>query len=98
SLPRSSRLLQQIKSREEEDPDQIDEVPVQPDDLDPVRESLTVGVPHLRAGGQKIREHDHAAEHVQTVQTGHREVQAEEVARARIVAVAEAQRVLVSLD
>src|ERR1044071_4914588 len=82
---------QQIERREEKDPDEVDEVPVQADDLDAVREALRLGLPHLRAEGQKVGEDDHPAENVQAVQAGHREVDGEEVVRLREVMVLEAE-------
>src|ERR1043166_7219470 len=89
---------QQIERREEEDPDEVDEVPIEANDLDAVGEALRLALPHLRAEGQKVGEDDHSAENVQAVQAGHREVDGEEVVRLREVLVREAQVVLVRLD
>jgi hypothetical protein len=36
SCPWAIRSLRDVEEREEEDPDQIDEVPVDPDELDPL--------------------------------------------------------------
>src|SRR5215813_6973175 len=91
-------LLQQIERREEEDPDEIDEVPVEADDLDAVGEAARLVVVHLPAPDQEVCETDHAAEDVQAVQAGHREVDREEVARLREVVMLEAEAVLVGLD
>src|SRR5437868_1032672 len=89
---------QQVESWEEEDPHQVDEVPVEADDLDAIREARRLGFPHLRAEGQEVGEDDHAAEDVQSVQAGHGEVDDGEVVRRREVMVLEAEAVLVGLD
>src|SRR5258706_10825204 len=66
----------QIEQREQEDPDQVDEVPVQPHEVDR-REVLRAEMPLDRAD-QDPRDRPHAGEHVQPVQPGHQEVDPEE--------------------
>src|SRR3954447_131882 len=87
-------LLHEVQNREEKNPDEIDEMPVKTDDLDPVRITLRLFRPHLRAGSEEIEEHDDAAENVQTVQAGHREVDGQEVVRLRKASFPELVRVL----
>src|SRR5207237_1827871 len=77
---------EEIERREEEDPHQVDEVPVEAGVLDAVGEPLRVGVPQLAAGGQKIRVDDDPADDVHAVQPGHGEVDAVEVVVRRVVA------------
>src|SRR6478735_2292557 len=66
----------QVQKREQENPDDIDEVPVQPADLDPDRVNARHRSPHRQP------HHDgHQAEaddHVQRVQARHEEVEREE--------------------
>src|SRR4051794_6288467 len=76
-------LLHEVQNREEKNPDEVDEMPVKADDLDPVGITLRLFGPHLRAGSEKIEKDDDAAEDVNSVQAGHREVDAEEVVRLR---------------
>src|SRR5262245_43681588 len=94
---RSSRL-QQIEDREEEDPDQVEEVPEEARVLDAVREVLGIGLPELRPGSPEVSIHRHAADHVQAVQSGEREVDRQEGALARQQALVELVRVLEVLD
>src|SRR5205807_7844601 len=89
-------LLHEIQNREKKDPDQVDEVPVKADDLDPVRITLRLFGPHLRARPEEIEKHDHAAEDMQTVQARHREVDRQEIVRLRKTAFPELVRVLES--
>src|SRR5262245_54091288 len=65
---------EQIQNREEEDPHEVHEVPVQTRVFDSVRELLGVRLIQLGARSQQIDHHDHAADDVQRVQAGHREV------------------------
>src|SRR3954471_8510665 len=74
--------LQKVKGREQEDPDQIHEVPEEPRMLDPVREPLRVRLPELRPGSPEVRVHRHPADDVQHVQPGEREVDGEKVVGA----------------
>src|SRR6266699_3546778 len=74
--------LQKIQSREQEDPDQIHEMPEEARVLDPVDEPLRVRLPELRAGAPEIGVHTHPAEHVEHVQAGQGEVEGEEVTGA----------------
>src|SRR5262245_62012259 len=90
--------LQQVENREEEDPDQIDEVPEEARVLDPVGEVLGIGLPELGARSPEVGVHSHAADHVQTVQAGEREVDRQERALARHQALVELVRVLEVLD
>src|SRR5512135_3485193 len=67
--------LDQVQQREEEDPDEVDEVPVEPGQLHRGR----VPGPELAARGAQGHpaEHPHADEHVEPVQPGHEEVDRE---------------------
>src|SRR4051794_37624339 len=76
-------LLHEVQNREEENPDEVDEMPVKAGDLDAVRITLRLFDPHLRARPCEIDKHDDTAENVQTVQPGHREVDRQEVVRPR---------------
>src|SRR5579884_2318032 len=62
--------LEEVEHREQEDPHQIDEVPVQSGVFDPVGELLGILAPQLRAGADEVRHHDHPAHDVQPVQPG----------------------------
>src|SRR4029453_16940565 len=75
--------LQKIQSREQEDPDQVDEVPEEARVLDAVGEPRRIRLPELRARTPEVGVHHHAADHVQHVQPGQREVDREEVVGAR---------------
>src|SRR3954447_19283775 len=90
-------LLHEVQNREEENPDEVDEMPVKAGDLDAVRVALRLFDPHLRARSCEIEKHDDAAENVQTVQAGHREVDREEVVRLRKTAFLKFVRVLEAL-
>src|SRR5207342_325304 len=74
--------LQKVESREQEDPDQIHEVPEEARVLDPVGEPLWIRLPELRAWPPEIGVHHHPAKHVQHVQAGQREIDGEEVVGA----------------
>src|SRR5215212_5033117 len=74
--------LQQVKGWEQEDPDQIDEVPEQARVLDPVREPLRVRLPELGARSPEIGVHRQPGEDVKHVQPGQGEIQGEEVVGA----------------
>ena len=74
--------LQKIQRREEEDPDQIHEMPEEARVLDPVGEPHRIRLPELRAGAPEIGVHHHPAEHVEHVQAGQRVVDGEEVVGA----------------
>src|SRR5919206_1316402 len=91
-------LLHQIEAGKEEDPNQIDEVPVQADHFDAIGVPLSLRVPHLVAEEQKVREHDHAADDVQAVQAGQGEVDGHEVVRGRRAPFHELVPVLETLD
>src|SRR5262245_29509874 len=90
-------LLAQIAPREQTEPDQVYEVPVQADHFDAVRVPLPLRGPHLLAEEEEVREHDHATDDVQSVQAGQREVDGHEVVRARKAMLLELMRVLESL-
>src|SRR5712691_7587274 len=72
----SMALLQEIERREEEDPHQVDEVPIEAGVLDAVGEPLLVRVPELAAEGQEIRVDDDPAHDVQAVKAGEHKVDA----------------------
>src|SRR4026209_549201 len=74
--------LQKIQGREEEDPDQIDEMPEETRVLDPVGEPDRIRLPELRARAPEIGVHHHPAEHMEHVQSGQGVVDGEEVAAA----------------
>ena len=71
--------MNQIKQRKQEYPHDIDEMPVEPGDLDGMRNVVAM----RRAEPQPAQESD-AGGHVQRVQAGHREVEAEEQLRLRV--------------
>src|SRR5258705_2926458 len=81
--PTEGTALQEIEGREEEDPDQIHEMPEEARVLDPVGEPLRIRLPQLRAGTPEIRAHHHPAKHVEPVQSGQVEIDGEEVIGAR---------------
>src|SRR5205085_7933105 len=66
-------LLDQVEKRIEEDPDQIDEVPVEPGELDP--EVVVRAVVAVHGAVEDDAEHRHSHQHVQPVQAGHEEVE-----------------------
>src|SRR3954452_14497734 len=90
-------LLHEVQNREEENPHEVDEMPVKADDLDPVRITLGLFGPHLRPRPEEIEKYDYAAEDVQAVQAGHREIDGQEVVRLREAAFLELVRVLEAL-
>src|SRR5437667_12258892 len=81
SLPESMVRTEEVQHREQEDPHEIDEVPVQAGDLHP---GVALG-PEVPL--DRLHEHPghdaQADDHVERVQTGHREVEREEDARLR---------------
>src|SRR6266851_9151545 len=87
-------LLEQVQHREQEDPHEIDEVPVQARDLDAIRELLRIRLLELRARPEEIRHHHDPAEDVQSVQPGQREVDAEKRAVPRSLALRQVLRIL----
>src|SRR5512137_933852 len=73
--------LDQVEQREEEDPDEVDEVPVEAGELDRrrvARAELAAGGPHRHPAQDA-----HADEHVEPVQAGHEEVDREVHRHAR---------------
>src|ERR1700693_948781 len=92
------KTSEEIERREEEDPHQLDEVPVEAGILDAVREPFPVGAPQLAACGQKIRVDDDAADDVQAVQAGEHEIDGVEIVVRGNVAVVELVGVLEVLD
>src|SRR5688572_17395910 len=86
--------LQQVQHREQENPNQIDEVPVEPGELDPVDELLGIPLPHPGARADEIRHHHHPAEDVDAVQARERVVDREIRAHPRTLAVREVVGVL----
>src|SRR2546425_2507415 len=84
----SMRTSEEVERREEEDPDQVDEVPVEARVLDPVGEMLGIGLPHPAAPGEQEGVDDDPADDVQTVQSGEQKVNGEEVVvRGEVVVV-----------
>ena len=68
--------VDQIQQREEENPDQVDKVPVQTDEID---RSKIIGPPMVMdRPPQQPRQGQHTADHVEGVQAGHAVVNAEE--------------------
>src|SRR5512139_606190 len=66
----------EIQEREEEDPDDVDEVPVEPESLDHV---VVLGRVFPLPGRAEEKEDDgHADDHVEGVEAGHPEVEGEE--------------------
>src|SRR5207248_2737978 len=70
---------EEVERRKEEDPHQVDEVPVEAGVLDAVGEVLGVGGPHLRPGREQEGVDDDAADDVQAVEPGQREVDGVEI-------------------
>src|ERR1700694_3382953 len=66
----------QVQQREQEDPDDVHEMPVQPDALE--RIVPFGGVAALPGGQQQVAEQPDADDHVQGVQPGHGEIEREE--------------------
>ncbi len=59
---------QQVKERKHKNPDQIDKVPEQSADFDTIRQVLGIALVKPLAHRQPhVDEHQHAAEHVQTM-------------------------------
>ena len=68
--------MNQVEQREEEDPDQVDDVPIEPTEID---WSIVLGVEvPLHPPKDEPSDHDHADDHVNYVQAGHRVVDREE--------------------
>src|ERR1017187_1708562 len=89
---------QKIECWKQENPHEIDEVPVQAGNFDAIGEAFGVSLPHLAAGSPEVGVDDHAADDVQPVQTGHGEVDRHECAGRRPYPVLEFMRVLKTLD
>src|SRR2546423_1540162 len=89
---------EEVERGEEEDPHQVDEVPVEAGVLDTVGEVLGIGVPHLRPRGEQEAVDDHPADDVQPVQASEGEVDGEEVVVRGEVVVVELVRILEVLD
>src|SRR4051812_7938979 len=66
-------LPNQIKEREKENPNQIDQRPVQSDHLD--GREIGTGETDLRRTDQRENHQTHSDKNVQSVQTGHDEIQ-----------------------
>src|SRR6187200_1223909 len=98
SLVMSACRLQKIEGREQEDPDQIHEMPEEPRVLDPIGEPLRVCLPLLRARTPEVSVHRHPAGHVEHVQAGQGEVDGEEVVGAGVEMVLELRAVFEELD
>ena len=91
-------VLEDEEAQEQEDPDDIDEVPEQTRVLDPVGEPALVLVPQLGAGAPEIGVDDHPADHVEGVEPGHREVDRQEGVGRGVQVVVQLGRVLEVLD
>src|SRR5205085_7487120 len=91
-------LLHQIKTGKQKDPNQVDEVPVQADHFDAIGVPLPLRGPHLVAEEEEVAEHDHAADDMQAVQAGEREVDGHEVVRGRGAPLLKLVRVLEAFD
>src|SRR5438876_11767362 len=74
---------QQVQHRKQEDPDKVDEMPVESGELDAVRELVGVLAPQSGAGADEVRHHDHAAEELQPVKPRQREIDSQERAVPR---------------
>jgi hypothetical protein len=57
-------------------------MPIKPGNLDPVREALGLCFPHFASGSPEIRVHNHSADYVQHVKSGHREIDGKKSALA----------------
>src|SRR2546421_9004319 len=69
---------QQIKKREDKNPDKIDKVPEEPGDFDAIGEVLRISLINFFADRQPhVEKNKNAAEHVRTVQSGDGEVAGE---------------------
>src|SRR5687768_16257663 len=90
--------LQKIQDREEEDPDQIHEMPEEARVLDPVGEPCRVRLVELRARAPEIGVHRHPAQHMEHVQAGQGEIDGEKVVGAGIEMVFELRAVFEVLD
>ncbi len=66
--------LHQVEDREEEDPDQVDEVPEEAADFNTVGKPLRVRVIHLTSEEHVVTEDKDTADHVQSVETRDGEV------------------------
>src|SRR3954463_7813805 len=82
----SMRTSEEVERREEEDPDQVDEMPVEAGVLDAVGEVLGIGGPEARSGAEQVAVDDDPADDMQAVQARHREVDGVEVVVRRDVA------------
>src|SRR6185503_218092 len=69
--------LQEVKHREQENPDKINEVPEQAGNFDAVRVALRIGLPKPGAGSPEVRDDKPASQHVQAVQRGEGEIDRE---------------------
>src|SRR5216683_470758 len=76
SLPRLLVRPDQVQQREQEDPDDVHEVPVQAEAFE--RVVPLGGVAPLPGGEQQVAEQTDADDHVQGVQPGHAEIEREE--------------------
>src|SRR2546430_10765815 len=90
----SMRTSEEVEGREEEDPDQVDEMPVEAGILHPVCEMLGIRLPHPAAPGEQEGVDDDPADDVQAVQPGEQEVDGVEVVVLGEVVVVELVRVL----
>src|SRR5207237_8955969 len=76
-------FLEKIKHREKENPDQIDEVPKQTRNFNPIGEPLRVGFPELGAGPPKNPDNNGPAKHVQGMQRREGKINPEKSAMGR---------------
>src|SRR5262245_40980424 len=69
---------EQIKQREHKNPDQVDKMPEESAHLDAIRQMFRVALINFFTDRQPhVNEDDYSAQHVQTVQTGNREIAGE---------------------
>ena len=91
-------MLQEVQHGEQEDPDQIDEVPVQASRFDPVLEHLPFRMPHLASRAPEVTVYDYPSENVYPVQGGHGPVDGQERVVIRKMSVRDFLVVLETLD
>jgi hypothetical protein len=67
-------MLHQIEDGENEDPDEVDEVPEETSDFDAIGEPFGVGIKHFATEEEIISEDQGTADDVETVETGDGEI------------------------
>src|ERR1041385_2367772 len=94
SVPSIRVSLKQVQHGEQENPHQVDEVPVQPGVLDAIRVLLRIALPELRARPYQVGHDDDAPQDMETVQPRQREIDCEEGAVPRPFAAREVRGIL----